>query len=167
MLIVWKSRFEKTKSSLAVLPLCSCSVAQLCWTLCSLMDCSPPGSSFCGISQARTLEWVAISFSRGSSQRRDWTHIFCIGRWIFLPLHHLGSPYIATRVIYLTHFIKMSFGRGFAISHIVMCMLHLNFSIFKSLIHFRWKAWSSNAASISYSVMDKSLHYCIACLLIR
>ena len=32
------------------------------------MDCSPPGSSVHGISQARILEWVAISFSRGSSQ---------------------------------------------------------------------------------------------------
>ena len=39
-------------------------VAQLCPTLCSPMDCSPPGCSVHGISQARTLEWVAISFSR-------------------------------------------------------------------------------------------------------
>ena len=35
------------------------------------MDCSPPGSSVHGVSQARVLEWVAISFSRGSSQPRD------------------------------------------------------------------------------------------------
>jgi len=39
------------------------------------MDCSPPGSSVHGILQARILEWVAISFSRGSSQPRDQTHI--------------------------------------------------------------------------------------------
>ena len=39
------------------------------------MDCSPPGSSVHGISQARILEWVAISFSRGSSQIRDQTWI--------------------------------------------------------------------------------------------
>ena len=37
------------------------------------MDCSPPGSSVHGISQARVLEWIAVSFSRGSSQPRDWT----------------------------------------------------------------------------------------------
>ena len=37
---------------------------------CDLMDCSPPGSSVHGNSQARMLEWVAISFSRGSSQLR-------------------------------------------------------------------------------------------------
>ena len=42
-------------------------VAQLCLTLCEPMDCSPPGWSSHGIFQARILEWVAISFSRGSS----------------------------------------------------------------------------------------------------
>ena len=46
------------------------------------MDCSPPGSSIHEISQARILEWVATSFSRGSSKPRDKTHIFCIGRLI-------------------------------------------------------------------------------------
>ena len=42
-------------------------VAQSCLTLFDPMDCSPPGSSVHGISQARILEWIAISFSRGSS----------------------------------------------------------------------------------------------------
>ena len=42
-------------------------VAQSCPTLCDPVDCSPPGSSVHGIPQARVLEWVAISFSRGSS----------------------------------------------------------------------------------------------------
>ena len=46
-------------------------VAQLCPTLCEPMDYSPPGSSVLGILQARILEWVAIPFSRGSSQDRD------------------------------------------------------------------------------------------------
>ena len=40
-------------------------------SLCDPMDCSLPGSSLHGILQARVLEWVAISFSRGSSQLRD------------------------------------------------------------------------------------------------
>ena len=39
------------------------------------MDCSLPGSSIHGILQAWVLEWVAISFSRGSSQPRDWTQV--------------------------------------------------------------------------------------------
>ena len=48
-------------------------VVQLCLTLCHSMDYSPPGSSVHGILQARTLEWVAIAFSRGSSQLKDGT----------------------------------------------------------------------------------------------
>ena len=39
--------------------------AQLCLTLCNFMDCGPPGFSVHGVLQARILEWVAISFSRG------------------------------------------------------------------------------------------------------
>ena len=42
-----------------------------CLTLCNPMDCSPPGSSVHGILQARILQWVAISFSRGASRPRD------------------------------------------------------------------------------------------------
>ena len=44
---------------------------QLCPTLCDAMDCSLPGSSVHEILQARIPEWVAIAFSRGSSQSRD------------------------------------------------------------------------------------------------
>ena len=53
-------------------------------------DCSPPGSSVHGISQAIILEWVAVSSSEGSSLPRDPTRIPCvsfIGRWV---LYHLG-----------------------------------------------------------------------------
>ena len=46
--------------------------------LCDPMDCSQPGFSIHGIFQARVLEWVAISFSRGSSRPRDWTQVSCI-----------------------------------------------------------------------------------------
>ena len=45
---------------------CCCLVSKLCLTY-NLIDCSPPGPSVCGISQARILEWVDISFSRASS----------------------------------------------------------------------------------------------------
>ena len=62
---------------------CCCLVAKMSLTLCDPIDYSHPGSSVQGISQARILERVAISFSRGSSQPRDWTHISTIGRSIF------------------------------------------------------------------------------------
>ena len=50
--------------------ICVCLVAQSCPTLSNPIDCNPPGSSVHGILQARILEWVAIPFSRGSSQPR-------------------------------------------------------------------------------------------------
>ena len=53
---------------------CLCMFSPV-WVFCSPTDCSPPGSSVHGISQARILEWVAISFSRDSSWPRD-------GRWV-------------------------------------------------------------------------------------
>ena len=52
--------------------------AQLCPTVCNPMDCSPPSSSIHGIFQARIVEWVAISFSRGSSPPRDRTQVSSI-----------------------------------------------------------------------------------------
>ena len=67
-------------------------VAQLCLTLCDPMDCSLPGFSIHGISQARILVWVAISFSRGSSWPRDWTWVFPHCKWILYQLSHKGSP---------------------------------------------------------------------------
>ena len=54
------------------------SVTQSCLTLCDPTDCSPPGSSVYGIFQARLLDWVAISSSRGSSQSRDQTSVSCV-----------------------------------------------------------------------------------------
>ena len=56
-------------------------VTQSCPTLCHPMDCSLPGTSIHGILQARLLEWVAIAFSRGSSQPRDGTRVsYIVGR---------------------------------------------------------------------------------------
>ena len=57
-------------------------VAQSCQTLCDLTDSSLPGSSVHGISQARILKWVAIPFSRESSQLRDQTQVsLIVGRY--------------------------------------------------------------------------------------
>ena len=68
-----------------------CSAAWLRPTHCNPMDCSPLGSSVYGIFHASILELVAISYSRGSSQPRDLTQVFCtscIGRWI---LYHWST----------------------------------------------------------------------------
>ena len=64
------------------------------------MDCSPPDSCVHGISQAKILKWVAISFSRASSRPRDRTHVSCIGRRI---LYQPGKP------IWMQHVFKNLF----------------------------------------------------------
>ena len=70
-------------------------VTQSCLTLCDPVDCSPPGSLVHGILQARILEWVAISFSRGSPQPRDRTRVpHRICRQILYLLTHQGSPWV-------------------------------------------------------------------------
>ena len=77
-----------------------CQVAQSCPTLCNPVDCSLPGSPVHGILQVRILEWVAISFSRGSSPLRDQTFI-CLLRWQVgsFPLVPPGKPSGAGRHI--------------------------------------------------------------------
>ena len=67
-------------------------VTQSCPTLCDPMDCSPPGSSLHGIFQAIVLEWIAISFSRGSSWPRDRTLVSCIAGWCFTGWATRESP---------------------------------------------------------------------------
>ena len=69
------------------LHICCCLVTKLCLNLLQPHGCRPLGSSVHGISQARILEWVAIS-SRGSWQLRNWTCISYVGRRILLPLSH-------------------------------------------------------------------------------
>ena len=78
---VWATRESPGNLSPGINPLfifkseSESEVAQSCSTLCDPMDCSPPGSSNRGIFQAIVLEWIAISFSRGSSRPRDRTRV--------------------------------------------------------------------------------------------
>ena len=58
-------------------------VTKSCLTLCSPVDYNPPGFSVDGILQARILEGVAIPFSGGSSQPKDWTWVSCIAGRFF------------------------------------------------------------------------------------
>ena len=105
-------------------PACSAAAAeslQSCPTLCDPMNCSLSGSSVHGILQARILEWVAISCSRGSSWSRDQTCLSCIsytGRWILyhcatreapqtallysLSLHNILNPALPFSTVFTT-----------------------------------------------------------------
>ena len=97
------------KSNSSLCPYPKVLVTWLCPILCDLRDCSLPGSSVHGILHARILEWVAIPFSRGSSQIKDRTCVTCItsgfftiwatreayiqGRWLYKAMNtrHQGS----------------------------------------------------------------------------
>ena len=68
---------ENTLSYINIVLCVHAKLLQLCLTLRDTMNYSLPGSSVHGISQARILEWVVISFSRGSSQPRDRTSASC------------------------------------------------------------------------------------------
>ena len=93
--------YTKYTAWIHLFTLCVCLCDQSYPTLCDLMDYSPPSSSVHGIFQARILEWVAISFSRGSSWPRDQTHIPCVSCTDRQILYHcatrealtLTSPY--------------------------------------------------------------------------
>ena len=75
--------------------------------LCYPRDCSPPGFSVRGILQARILEWVAVLFSRGSSQPKDWISGLPHCWQVLCQLSHQRSPRILGWVAY-------PFSRGYS-----------------------------------------------------
>ena len=77
-------------------------LSRSCLTLCDLMDCSTPGSSVHGILQARILEWVAISFSKGSSQSGDQTQVSHIAGRFFILFHFFWCLSNITLYIYIS-----------------------------------------------------------------
>ena len=83
-----KKKKKLFTSSSIILPYFMCSVAVSCPTLYDPMECSPPGSSIHRISQARWLEWVAISSSRVSSWPRDQIQVSCVSPVGKLILYH-------------------------------------------------------------------------------
>ena len=94
-------RYMICKFSHSLLLLFSCCV----WLFCNSMDCSPLGFFIHGISQARILEWVTVSFSRGSSWPRDRTHTTCICRQI---LYHWATRE-ALSFLHLSFFLTLLF----------------------------------------------------------
>ena len=94
-----------------------CVCTHSCVTLCDPTDCSPPGFSVHGISQARILKWVAIPFFRVSSWPRDWTLVSCTeGRfstiwatreanwgWWRCPRRQKGNPWLHLLKLRVSH----------------------------------------------------------------
>ena len=74
-------------------------VTQACLTVYDPTDWSPPGSSVHGISQARKLKWVAISFSRGSFQPRDQSYVSCIAGRFFAVWASREAPKASNTIL--------------------------------------------------------------------
>ena len=89
----WPSRFEVEVEVL---------VAQSYPALSNPVDCSPPGSSVCGILQARILEWVAIPSSRWSSRPRDQTQVSRVAGGLY-HLSHQGSPTVYNNSLFVKY----------------------------------------------------------------
>ena len=112
-----------------------------CTTLWGPTDCSPLGSSVHGISQARILKWVAISFSRGSSWPRDQTHVSCIARWI---LYHWDT----WEALHLVCCAVLSYGELFATPWTVARQAPLSIGILQARI----LEWIVMPSSRSFSI---------------
>ena len=95
ILLVWRGNKGQAIENFHLLKIPVSQSLQSRPILCNPLDCSLPGSSGHGILQARILEWVAISSSRGSPQPRARTfisYVSCIGRSVLYHESHLGSP---------------------------------------------------------------------------
>ena len=113
-------------------------VAQSCPTLCNPVDCSLSGSSVCGVLQARILEWVAISFSRGSSQPRDQTQISRIaGRHFTIWATREALPHLSLSSVI------MDFNVPHHFFHFAYYFYNL-FTICKSISRSQTKEWSQS-----------------------
>ena len=104
------NKFYHHKFMIVTVPGLCCLVAKSCLTFCDPVDCSPPGSSVHEISQARILEWVAISFSRGSSWPRVRPHVSRISCFVRQVLYHWAirgsAPELWQRIYYKKYGLK-------------------------------------------------------------
>ena len=85
----WLSSSSSSSNACVCVCMCVCLYVCVCVCVCTCLEVYQ--APVYGIFQTRILEWVAISYSRGSSQVRDWTHVFCnssIGRQI---LYHWAT----------------------------------------------------------------------------
>ena len=101
-----------------------------CQTRCNPMDCSPPNSSVHGIFQARILEWVAISFSRESSQPMDKTHVSCLAEKNIFKFSKVICPHYKQIKSYLNNY---TLAQQYNYCHFIDCLLYFYFYTIKIL----------------------------------
>ena len=136
--------------------------AQSCLTLCDPMNHNSPDSSVHGIFPARILEWVAIPFSRGSSQPRDRTHISrgsCIAGGFFFLLSHWGSPcHIRQRFEKMGHFPKSRIHTGGPEMYILAPLLSARAAGYPYLIK---QSSSSPSSALDHFLLNLDKDICL------
>ena len=141
--IIWSKRQVDKLAYKATLRHVGSTDNMLCWMLsrvCLFCDCSLPGSSVHGIFQPRMLEWVAISFSRGSSWPRDWTWVSCLGRWILYHWVMREAPWVCIFSLSLV-FLK---SKGRPLSTCGSLKVNMTITIFCVLPHTVITQWKFN-----------------------
>ena len=128
---------DEESPSIIIITLCVYSVAKTCPTPCNPMDCSPPGSTVHGISQARILQWVAISFSREYTNSAGST-----GLTLECPHQLLPCSGIASVFLFLTQICFL----------IVMELQHFLFSSFCSFISPSFIQWTCILYAIKHPI---------------
>ena len=113
---------------------CVCVCVQSCPSLCDPMDCNLPGFSVLGISQARILEWIAISYSRGLTRPRDQSHISCLAGRFFTtePLGKSTYIYICLYIYFSDSFSIIGYCK---LLNIVPCAVQWVLLLFIYFIH--------------------------------
>ena len=133
---------------------------------CDPRDCSLPGSSVHGVSQAGILEWVAIFFSRGFSWPRDWTHVSCLAGGIFTTESSGKLSFFFIMLIKTFSPIKIFIYKslctpeshmrsGFLSVHLLMCLQWLQFSVDKHLLSSEYKSFKGPFNSNSWIRNEK------------
>ena len=136
----------------------ACIHAQPCLILWDPMDCSPPGSSAHGISQARILEWVAIPFSRGYSWLRDQTQASHIAGWFFTVWARVSGDlycHLTVYTIWMVYTVKWLTAVAVKRDHLVKAALagfplyHYSFP-FLAALFVRKSVFSAHTCSVGH-----------------
>ena len=132
-------------------------ITQSCLTLWGPMDCSPPGSSVHGILQARMLEWVATSFSSGSSWPKYWTWISYIASRFFMVW--------ATREAHGSFYLQYNIVIYYQYDLFNSLLFSLDFKLFKvrDILFYSWQLihikipWRREWLPLQYSCLENSM----------
>ena len=148
-----------------MIPVVLRSVCVWAWsylTLCDSMGCSPPGSSKHGIFQARILKWVVISYSRGSSQPRDWnyvTYVFYIAGGS-LPTEYIKVQFSSVKLLNCVRLCDPldCSTSGFPVHHQLPDLAQTHVHWVRDAITLQFKSKHSSVLSFLYSPTLTSIH---------